>query len=979
VGSAKKGDGALKVSLLGPTEVLVDGRPLQRVYSRRGLWLFALLALRPGKEVDRAWLAATLWPDAKEATGLFYLRRELLSLRKALGDEAYRLNSPGNRVLRLDLSGAEFDLEAFDRAAADQDEHALQTAISLYRGPLLEGCNEEWATSERQSRELAYTGALESVAQIASARSDLQAAIPILRRLVTSDPLRESAHRNLIRALAMNGDVAAARKAFRDLRIMLFRELGVEPAPETLEVVSQIRADLKQKSNRLIQKLEATNSRAPGSVPQPLTSLIGRTRERGAIFEMLEASRLVTLLGTGGVGKTRLALDVAESLKGNFTDGAWFVDLAPISDAKLLGTSIAAVFNIREVPGRSIEQVLYDKLRTRQLLIVLDNCEQVIVGAAGIAQRLLQNCPGLKVLATSRQSLGVTGEGVFRVPSLDTPPEPSRTPVPTDYDSVRLFVERAGQASRGFALSAKNEDDVGRICRTLGGIPLAIELAAARVGTMSVDEIAKRLDNRFALLSGGVRGGVPRQQTLRASVDWSYELLCEEEQGLFRRLSVFAGGFKLEQVEAICEGGQQMLSELVDKSLVLFDDWIARYSLLETMRQYSTDRLAESGETQTYRDRHLGYFLALAEEAEPHLIGPDQHFWLDRLEEEHDNVRFALQWCRDVSKDYELGLRLAAAVSKFWTIRGYNGEGRDWLTELLGKSPEKQDLQIRGNALSAAGLLGTDQGDGTAAEACIDESIAIRKKLGDNRGIADCLNHKANLAFFRGDYAAEQACREEGLAIWRELDDDWGIAMSLGNLGWTAYTVGDFASSSALQNESLAIRRKLGLQRGIANSLHGLGVTAHALGDLAAARPLLQESLAIQREVGWTRGTGSTLRALGQLSFDEGDLVAARSNLAESLPTCWEVGDRFIIAGCLELAAQIAAAEADVMRAARIWGASEELREENGSAMPPNDRARFERNVASARSALKDDSSFDKAWKDGRGLSTEQAIALALQ
>ena len=962
-------------------------RQLEGLYSRKGLWLFALLALRAGKEVDRAWLAATLWPDTKEATGLFYLRRELSGLRKALGEEAARLTSPVFSMLRLDLSGVEFDVVAFDQAAAQMDQEDLERAVGLYGGPLLEGCAEEWAAPERQIRELAYTGALETLAEMALTRSDPQAAIPMLRRLVLNDPLRESAHRSLIRALAAKGDLAAARKVFRDLRIMLRRELNAEPGPETLDLVSRIRADLKQKAIRVAQKLEGGEEGREGSLPQPLTSLVGRATERDSIIEMLAVSRLVTLTGTGGVGKTRLALEVAERIKESIANGAWFVDLSAITDAKLIGQGIAAVLEIRDVPGRSIDQVLSDRLQSRQLLIVLDNCEQVIEGAAGIVERLLQKCAGLKVLATSRQSLGITGESTFRVPSLDTPPDSDQSSADRaglNYDSVRLFMDRASQASNGFSLSAENSADVAHICRRLGGIPLAIELAAARVRSLPVREIAERLDDRFAFLAGGIRSGAIRQQTLRASVDWSYDLLSEEEQGLFRGLSVFAGGFKLRHAEVICQDGQvsqiqHLLSELVDKSLVFFDEWIGRYSLLETMRQYSNDLQRERNETTTYRDRHLAYFLALAEEAEPHLIGAEQQFWLDCLEEEHDNIRNALRWSIEGNRRHENGLRLAAAISRFWNIRGHNREGRDWLVQLLSLEPEGQDLKIRSKALGSAGMLASDQGDASGAEIFFDEDIAILKMLGDRRGLAHSLNNKANLSYYKGDCESERTLREECLAIWRELDDPWGIALALGNLGWTAYTSGDYFSACTLQEQSLAIRRELGLQRGIANSLHLLGVSVQALGDLPAARALLQESLSIQREVGWSRGVAVTLRDLGNLSFEEGDYRAARSSLDEGLAICSEIGDRFFLAGCLELSAQISAAQGEAIRAAQIWGATEQLREENGLAVSSAERTRLEQHVASARALLEDDAAFENAWQEGRAMAMERAIELALE
>lgn len=951
----------LQASLLGPPEVLVDGIPIQGLYSRKGLWLFALLALRAGREVERAWLAVTLWPDAEEETGLYYLRRELHRLRKALGAAGSRIQAPTSRVLLLDLDTADLDVLEFDRLGKSREEADLIRAATLYRGPLLEGCGEEWALGERENRELIFLRALDQLAEISLSRGDWKGAIGTLRRIVATDPLRESVHRSLIRAYASDGDVAAARQAYRNLRLLLHRELNVAPDQETIELVAQIRLDIKQRAIESAKRLEAEKGNAEGFLPVPLTSLVGRTEELALIAEKLGKARLVTLLGTGGVGKTRLALEAAESLRDGFANGAWFVDLAPISDSALVAQTIAATLSVRQDGVKSIEDVLCRALQSRQLLLVLDNCEQVLTGVAQFAHRLLGECRGVKVLATSRQSLGAVGEWTLRVPSLQVPSELDPSADASTFDAVRLFAERAAQASGTFTLTPKNSADIGQICRRLDGIPLAIELAAARVQGLSLSQIIERLSDRFALLEGSVRSGLPRQQTLRASVDWSYDLLTEREQGLFRELSVFAGGFTGAQAGKVCQG-VDCLPNLVEKSLVTYDEWQDRYAMLETVRQYAAERLEESGAGAETAQRHLECFLAIGLEAEPHLMGAEQLLWCDRLEADLDNLRSALGWSRGHAP--EQGLKLASAICRFWSTRGYNLEALEWIDRLLGSS-DKKDSRVAAEGLYSAAVLALAQGDGRKARAYADGTLELGREIGDLKLVANALNVKANVAHISGDYAEEQVLRAEGLAICRELGDEWGIAVTLGNLGLAHYIQSDFRAARDLQHESLAIRRRLGIQRGIAYSLHILGLTEHALRNHALARSCFEESLAIDRALGHTRGVATTLKDLGWLCLDEGDGDRATAFVLQSLKIFYELGDELHVLCCLELIASIASSAGDVGRAATLWGSCEHGREVWGSPRPPNELPGYQSQVFEARLRM-NEAEFDQAWAEGR-------------
>jgi non-specific serine/threonine protein kinase len=557
-----------------------------------------------------------------------------------------------------------------------------------------------------------------------------------------------------------------------------------------------------------------------------------------------------------------------------------------------------------------------------------------------------------------------------------------------EFEAVALFVERAQQVCPDFTLTLPNVEAVSRICRRLDGIPLAIELAAARVRSLAVEEIDSKLDQRFRLLTTGSRNALPRQKTLRSLIDWSYDLLTEPEKALLCRLSVFSGGWTLEAAEQVCVGEPvarwevlDLLTSLVDKSVVVAEnlDTGVRYGLLETMRQYARDQMEEKGQMATWRDCHLAYFLALAEEAEPHLTSAHQQMWLERLETEHDNVRSALDWCRTMPENNTAGLRLAGSICRFWSFRGHNVEGRDRIAGFLEFEPEKQDPLVRAKALHGAALMAFDQGDAYAASGYIEEDLAIRKALGDLRGLAHALNAKANVAYLHGDHAAELAIRQEGLAISRELGDPWGIAVALGNMGFAANTLGDYASARVLLEESLAIRRDLGVPRGIAYSLHQLGLAVDALGDPVSARAMFEESLAIDRALVNWRGVASISCCLGKLEFEAGNHLTSWSYLRESLAVHRELGDRLESARCLEIVAPLALSGGSARHAVCFWGAAERLREELCAPRPAIELDKYRRQIADARTELGSDVAFEAAWAEGRSMTIEHAVDLALR
>jgi non-specific serine/threonine protein kinase len=729
-------------------------------------------------------------------------------------------------------------------------------------------------------------------------------------------------------------------------------------------------------------------SKPKHNLPYQLTSFVGREQEIAQLEELVTAHRLVTLTGAGGAGKTRLAIEVASRLTDAFPDGVWLVELAALSDPRLVPQAAAQVFEVKEQPRRPLIETLSDHLASKKLLLVLDNAEHLLEGCVQFVDLVLRRSPGVAILVTSRERLGMAGELTYRVPSL-TVPGPGDDVAPDAllaYEGVRMFVERARLLRPHFSVTSENAASLASICHRLDGIPLAIELAAPRLRSMSVEELSQRLEHRFALLTDGSRTALPRHRTLRSMIDWSYDLLREPEKLFLQRLSVLAGGWTLAAAEEVCagEGIEQryvldLLTSLADKSLVVpeQEDAQTRWRLLETVRQYARDRLEDTGGSAAVRVRHRDYYLALAEEADPKLRSAEQAEWLRRLEEEHDNLRAGLEWSL-VEAGSKGGLRLCGALQRFWWTHGHLTEGRQWCTRVLCKAGAEKRTRERAYVLNAAGVLAYHQGDYPAARALHEESLVIRRELGDRPGIAASLGNLGNVAFNQGDYPAATALQEQSLAIRRELGDRYGTATTLNNLGAVAINQGDYPASRAVLEESLAIGRELGNPHSIALSLSNLGHVALDQGDHPAARALLEEGLAIRRDLGDRFGIATSLSNLGLVALNQSDYPAARALLGESLAIRRELGDQLGIPASLEGLAAVVASQRDSLTAARIWGATERSRAEIGAPLPLSERAGYDRYVAAARIASGDDAAFDNAWQEGSGLTLDQAIDLAL-
>jgi predicted ATPase/class 3 adenylate cyclase len=673
------------------------------------------------------------------------------------------------------------------------------------------------------------------------------------------------------------------------------------------------------------------------NLPLQLTSFIGREKEIIEVKRPLLGNRLVTLTGPGGTGKTRLAIQVAAELLEFFPDGVWLVELASICDSTLVPNTVAAVLGIRESSGRPILNLLIDYLRNKETLLVLDNCEHLLSACAELVSALLQACPNLCILVTSREALDIPGEVPFRVPSLSAPDVRKIPPIERliEYESVRLFVERAEVIQPGFVLTNANASTVAQICHRLDGIPLAIELAVARVKMMRVEQVAARLDDRFRLLTGGSRTALPRHQTLRALIDWSYDLLSDVESTLLQRLSVFTGGWTLEAAEMICTGGDleqfdvlDVLTQLVNKSLAVPDresDDEPRYRLLETIRQYARERLLEAGGSDKVRERHLDYYLNLAERAEPELRGPNMIHWLDRLKDDLDNIRTALEWALETN--IEAALRMASAVLWFWHIRGNKSEGIDWLERALSADAVKADgtlpprLLLRGKALNAAGALMVMHGNPQRGNELSEASLKLHEELGatGRRGSAYALWNLAQGASFQEDFDQAWERAERGLSLFREVGDKFGVAQCLDHLGSYSLVKRDFARSNEIWEEDLALRKEIGDKDGIAWILSCLGNLAFWQGDYERARALYTESKEAFGKIGNLWAVSLALSGLGSVLLAQGEFEQSARLYEQALAFGQDMGDQNAIAGRRYDLARVAWSRGDYEQAANLY------------------------------------------------------------
>jgi predicted ATPase len=752
----------------------------------------------------------------------------------------------------------------------------------------------------------------------------------------------------------------------------------------TRELARELAAIRDRFSEKPVKLAEAR----PANLPVQRTGFVGREKEVAAAKELLLRPdvRLVTVTGPGGIGKTRLAVQVASDLIEHFPGGTHFVPLSSLKDSSLLASAIVQTLRIREGGVQSALELLKENLQDSSrapMLLLLDNFEHLVQAAPTVADFLVM-APDLKIMVTSRAVLHVYGEHEFPVPPLAMPDAQAMPPVEvlSQCPAVALFVQRAVAVKPDFELNSENAAAITEICARLDGLPLAIELAAARVKVLSPSSMRTRLTSRLQLLTGGARDMPQRQQTLRAAIDWSYDLLSSSEQKLFRRLSVFVGGCTLEGAEAVCDtkGDLDMdlldaMSSMVDKSLAQQVEQAqgeSRFVMLETIREYALEKLEASGEEAVTKRAHAAYCLVLAEEQATEQTGAEGTGWLERFALEQGNFRAGLDWLTQTG-DADWGLRLGAALFRFWEMREYFAEGRDRLAKLLNLPGAAAPTKARARALFAAGVLAVEQGDYSSSEALVRESLEIARQSGDKQGAAVSLNSLAVSARDHGDVAGARSLSEESLALWRESGDQKAVACSLSNLANVVKLQGDYVGARALYAECLSIFRGLEDHAGVAWSLNYQGDVARDQGDPEAARALCEQALAIFREVGDRWGIAGTLADLGTLAREQANYSEARSLYRESIRIFHELDHKRGIARLLECFAGSAAAQLEAERSLRLAGAAAALRQNIGAPLAPTEQAKLEASLHSARQALTNTAGVT-AWLEGWDTPVEKAI-----
>jgi len=978
----------MEFRILGPLEVVADGGGLVTLAAAKQRALLAILILSANEPVSSDRLIEELWSGRPPASAKKVLQTYVSKLRRALGSGALVTQPPG---YALRIAPEALDHHRFEHLVAEAREcdppnaaRLLREALALWRGQALA----DFVYEPFAQREIARLEELRLAALEARIDADLALGLQAelvgeLEALTSEHPLGEHLRGQLMLALYRSGRQAEALAVYRDARGVLVEELGVEPGPALQELERAIlrhdvALELEPRPKRPQVRLERPR---PTGIPRQASSFVGRARELRVIQALLQRPDvgLLTLTGPGGAGKTRLALEAAARLSGSFPDGAFFVDLSPIREPELVAPTIASAIGLREVSGRAAEG-LASHLRDRSLLLVLDNFEQVL-DAATLLEELLVEAPVVTLLVTSRAPLRLANEHAYPLPSLAVPTSWADLVAFAETEAVALFVQRARATRAEFSLTEGNAAAVAELCVRLDGLPLAIELAAARAALLSPQAIVSRLGRRLDLLKTREPGVPERHQTLRAAIEWSYELLPPDEQALFVDLAVFVGGFTIDGADAVSAQPDVLegVEELLEASLLRTEGAVGdepRFGMLETIREYALERIAERADADELKNRHARYYLTLVEAAEPELRGPRQVGWLEQLDAEQDNVRAALAWACDGGEP-EVGLRTGAALWRFWQVRGQLDEGRERLEHLLRLRTRTRWQTARAAAQLSAARTAFVQGDYAAMRRFIRESLPVHRESGDQDSVAFSLAMLGAAAEADGEHEQALELQRNALDAAGSARDPWLEVLARATLGELLRSAGDSTGARRMMEEALRSAREVGDLRYIGALLASLGSLALNETDYARARVRFEESLALRRELGDTWGLAQSLMGLAVLEQEAGDYGAAHALLKESLSIERDTGDRLGMAGTLESLAALAAAEDEWVRAARLQGAAGLLRERlrvHPWEAVMRDR---EREVNAARTALGEDA-FAEAWADGRAMTLAEALDYAM-
>ena len=945
----------VSIRLFGTFEVQINEEPLRKLRTHRGQVVLAQLALKHGKPVDRASLAANIWPESDPSDAMYSLRRTLTDLRQALGDYATAIQSPTQSTLQLCSDTVWTDVAEFDSVIRSADDSSLGEAMNLYRGPLLNDWRQDWVVLERAVKERTLIEALVRQSERSEERGDSNSAAEALRHLFLLDPHDEATFRRLATNLRNAGNLSGAQKAYEEFKRRLRLDLDIQPAEQTQELMRELLAS----SSRTLDSSRFVG----GSLPAPTSPLVGRRTELIQALDALTTHRMLTLVGVGGVGKTRLALEIVRELASHQGYKAVAVDLLAVRDAERLHESLASAAKSLDPDSNSSPSLIVNRLADVEAILLLDNCEHLLDPVRILVKEILDICPKVRILATSQASIGSPEEMILRISPMEVP-DPDQVSLEQAFqsDAIKLMVQCISRTKGAFELSEKNFNPLCRICGMLQGVPLALELAATRTKLLSLEQVATLLEDRFRLLRTTEKGIEERHRTLQATMDWSYSLLSEGERSLLQTVSVFAGNWTSESAARIHGSSDdyevlELLEKLVDRSLVLSDpsEDLPKFRLLDSVRQYGIDRLREQGELDNVRDRHLNWFARLSELAERAFPGKDQRIWVERIAIEYENIAAAISWARTSPSRSSYALRIVGSLMRYWWIRGELTTGRETVSKVLDVSNPTDHPVPYAKALYALGALAWSQGDNTESTELQLQALEIFEANNEIHAASGCLRNLSQAARNQGRDADSIAYGERALDGYRRSGDEVLEACVLVDLGLALFDIMRFDEAKKYLQQAITYSRIHGVL-----SLEGVaclnyGSVCHAQLKFAEARSAFEQALEVYEQVGGLILKTMAKNGLAVVCAELGEVERARHLLAPSIETFSKLGEKKGVCLAIEATGYIAQCAGEPELAARLMGATDALRETLDIPRAPAECPEFARCMSKLNEALGSD------------------------